>query len=263
MSAAHETIKFTIEDDVAKLTLNRPDRLNSFNIVMHEEVKAAVAQAETEARCLLITGAGRGFCAGQDLADRAVCADGSTPDLGHSLEMYYNPLVRRITSMEIPVICAVNGVAAGAGVNVALACDMVLAAKSAKFVQSFSNLGLLPDSGGSWILPRLIGQARAMGLTLTGTPITADQALDWGMIWQVHEDAALMEAATALAQKLANGPTRGLAATKTFIRTSGLNSLDTQLDLERDKMRELGQSEDYKEGVAAFLAKRPPAFTGK
>lgn len=259
----YDTILFQIENGVATLTLNRPDRLNSFTTQMHEEVREAVALAQREARCLLITGAGRGFCAGQDLADRSVSADGSTPDLGKSLEVYYNPLIRSITSMAMPVVCAVNGVAAGAGVNIALACDMVLAAKSAKFVQSFSNLGLLPDSGGSWILPRLIGQARAMGLTLTGTPITADQALDWGMIWQVHDNDTLIDAAAALAQTLADGPTRGLAATKKFIRQSSLNSLDTQLDLERDTMRDLGQSNDYKEGVAAFLEKRKPAFTGQ
>lgn len=260
---AYETILFEIDEGVATLTLNRPDRLNSFNTHMHEEVKDAVSRAEAQARCLLITGAGRGFCAGQDLADRSVSADGSTPDLGKSLEVYYNPLIRRITSMAMPVVCAVNGVAAGAGVNVALACDMVIAAQSAKFVQSFSNLGLLPDSGGSWILPRLIGQARAMGLTLTGTPITAQQAADWGMIWQVVDDDALMDSAKTLAAKFAKGPTRGLAATKKFIRTSGQNSLDTQLDLERDTMRALGQSDDYKEGVAAFLEKRPPVFTGQ
>lgn len=259
---AYETILFEIDAGVATLTLNRPDRLNSFNTQMHEDVKDAVSHAEAEARCLMITGAGRGFCAGQDLADRSVSADGSTPDLGKSLEVYYNPLIRRITAMAMPVVCAVNGVAAGAGVNIALACDMVIAAQSAKFVQSFSNLGLLPDSGGSWVLPRLIGQARAMGLTLTGTPITAQQAADWGMIWQVVGDDVLMETAEALAAKFAQGPTRGLAATKKFIRTSGQNSLDTQLDLERDTMRELGQSEDYKEGVAAFLEKRPPTFTG-
>lgn len=259
----YEAILFGIADGVARLTLNRPDRLNSFTVAMHEEVAAALATLESsDARALLITGAGRGFCAGQDLNDRAVSPNGESVDLGLSVERYYNPLIRRLTSLDMPVICAVNGVAAGAGANIALACDIVLAARSAKFIESFAAIGLIPDSGGSWALPRLVGQARAMGMALTGEPIAAEQAADWGLIWKCVDDAVLMTEAEALASRLAAGPTRGLAATKRLIRDTWKKPLDTGLDDERDLMRLLGASNDYREGVAAFLEKRRPNFTG-
>jgi len=212
---------------------------------------------------LVITGAGRGFCAGQDLSDRAVAPDASkTPDLGESLEFRYNPLVRRITTLEMPVICAVNGVAAGAGANIAFAADIVIAAKSAKFIQSFANIGLVPDSGGTWSLPRLAGLPRAMGLALTGEPLTAEKAEAWGLIWKCVEDAELGAATDAIATKFASAPTKGLAATKKLLRESSENSLTQQLELERDWQRTLGQTNDYREGVASFLEKRTPKFTG-
>lgn len=261
----YKTLEFEINDGAAILTLNRPDRLNSFTIEMHEEMQNALTRIETDKsiRALLLTGAGRGFCAGQDLNDRSV-APGSEPvDLGHACETYWNPMVRRLSEMPIPVICAVNGVAAGAGANVALACDIVLAAKSAKFIQSFANIGLIPDSGGTWVLPRLIGQARALAITLTGEPIKAEKAENWGMIYKAVDDEALLEDATALAKRLAKGPTKGLAETKKRIRLSAQNTLTEELDHERDAMRMLGNSSDYAEGVASFLEKRTPTFTGQ
>jgi 2-(1,2-epoxy-1,2-dihydrophenyl)acetyl-CoA isomerase len=261
---SYETILFEIEGGAAKLTLNRPDRLNSFTVQMHEEVADALDRVEAEgARALLLTGAGLGFCAGQDLSDRAVKPGGEPVDLGESVEKRYNPLVRRLTSMARPVVCAVNGVAAGAGANIAFACDIVLAARSAKFIQSFANIGLVPDSGGTWILPRIAGQARALGMALTGEPIPAEKAEAWGLIWKCVDDELLAEEAWALTQKLAAGPTRGLAATKQSIRGAWFNTLDEELDNERDLMRELGRSADYQEGVAAFMEKRKPSFTGR
>jgi 2-(1,2-epoxy-1,2-dihydrophenyl)acetyl-CoA isomerase len=261
---AYETILFEIANGAARLTLNRPDRLNSFTVQMHSEVAEALTQVEQDedVRALLITGAGRGFCAGQDLADRAV-APGEGVDLGESLENRYNPLIRRLVNLPKPVMCAVNGVAAGAGSNLALAADIVFAAKSAKFIQSFANLGLVPDSGGPWILPRLAGQARALGLALTGQPITAEQAESWGLIWRAVDDASLMDEANALVEQFARGPTKGYAAIKRAIRGSWSASLDDQLDCERDNQRELGFSADFREGVAAFSEKRKPNFTGR
>ena len=260
----YETIKFAIAGGVARLTLNRPERLNSFTVAMHGEVAAALEKVANspEARTLLITGEGRGFCAGQDLNDRAVAPGNEPVDLGESVERYYNPLIRRIVSLDMPVVCAVNGVAAGAGANIALACDVVLAARSAKFVESFAAIGLIPDSGGTWTLPRLVGQARALGLALTGEPLGAEQAAAWGLIWKCVDDDQLMPEAEALAARFATGPTQGLAATKHAIRGSGLRTLDEELDHERDLMRRLGRSNDYAEGVAAFLEKRRPNFTG-
>lgn len=263
--AAYEHILSERRGDVLVLTLNRPDRLNSFTAAMHGEVADAMAIVERDSavRALLLTGAGRGFCAGQDLADRAVAPGDAPVDLGDSVERYYAPLVRRLTGLPKPVVCAVNGVAAGAGANIALACDIVLAARSAKFIQSFANIGLIPDSGGTWVLPRLIGQARALGLALTGEPLSAEKAEAWGMIWKCVDDDALADEAGTLAARFAAGPTRGLAATKRLIRRSSLHSLDEELDLERDAMRELGASADYQEGVAAFMTKRKPVFTGR
>ena len=258
-----ETIKLEIGTGVARLTLNRPDRLNSFTVQMHDEVSRALeAVTKSEARVLVLTGAGRGFCAGQDLSDRAVAPGGDGVDLGESLEKRYNPLIRSLTSLEMPVICAVNGVAAGAGANIALACDVVIAAKSAKFIQSFANIGLIPDSGGTWTLPRLAGQARAMGLALTGEPLTAERAEAWGMIWKCVEDDQLQAEVDALAAKFASAPTRGLADTKKLIRESGTRALADQLERERDAQRALGRTTDYKEGVSAFMEKRTPKFTG-
>ncbi len=262
---AFETILFSIEAGAGRLTLNRPDRLNSFTVQMHGEIAEALTTVESDksVRALLITGAGRGFCAGQDLSDRAVSPSGETPDLGLSVEKRYNPLIRRLTSMPMPVVCAVNGVAAGAGASLAFACDIVVAAKSAKFIMSFANIGLVPDSGSSWALPRLAGQARALGLALTGDPLPAATAADWGLIWKCVEDEKLAEEANALIAKFASAPTRGLAETKKLIRTAFARPLDEQLDLERDRMRELGRSDDYREGVDAFLTKRKPSFKGK
>jgi len=258
---AYETIDFKLEAGIARLTLNRPDRLNSFTVQMHEEVADALGRLEG-ARTLILTGAGRGFCAGQDLNDRAV-APGEAVDLGESVEQRYNPLIRTLTGLPMPVIARVNGVAAGAGANIALACDIVIAAKSAKFIQSFAAIGLIPDSGGTWVLPRLVGQARALGLALTGEPLGAEQAADWGLIWKAVEDEKLDEEVDALAARFASGPTRGLARIKRMIRESWGHSLDEELDRQRDAMRELGYSDDYREGVAAFMEKRKPSFAGK
>jgi 2-(1,2-epoxy-1,2-dihydrophenyl)acetyl-CoA isomerase len=261
----YETILFDIADGAARLTLNRPDRLNSFTVQMHQEVADAFTRVEADAavRTLMITGAGRGFCAGQDLSDRAVAPGGEAVDLGDSVERFYNPLIRRIVALPMPVVCAVNGVAAGAGANIALACDIVIAAKSAKFIESFANIGLIPDSGGSWMLPRLAGQARALGMALTGQPIPAEQAQAWGLIWKCVDDDQLTAETDALITRFANGPTRGLAETKRLIRSSWSRTLDEELDLQRDTMRALGFSDDYKEGVAAFTEKRTPKFTGR
>ncbi len=255
------TIILDQSDGIARITLNRPDRLNSFTRVMHAELQAALDEA-SDSRVVILTGAGRGFCAGQDLNDRAV-APGEAVDLGETVEASWNPLIRRLATMPQPVIARVNGVAAGAGANIALACDIVVAAKSAKFIQSFSALGLVPDSGGSWHLPRLVGQARALGLALTGEPLPAETAADWGLIWKAVDDEALDAEVDALAAKLAGLPPLGLAAIKAIIRTSGERTLDQELDLQRDEMRRLGFTEDYREGVAAFLEKRPAKFVGR
>ena len=255
-----ESITLAVADGIARITLNRPDRLNSFTRAMHGELREALDDLG-DARVVIITGAGRGFCAGQDLNDRAV-APGEAVDLGESVEESWNPLIRRLAALPQPVIARVNGVAAGAGANIALACDLVVAAKSAKFIQSFAALGLIPDSGGSWHLPRLVGQARALGLALTGEPLPAEKAAEWGLIWKCVEDDALDAEVDALAARLAALPPLGLAAIKAIIRTTGTRTLDQELDLQRDEMRRLGFTADYREGVAAFLEKRPAIFTG-
>ena len=260
----YEHILFDIRTGIARLTLNRPDRLNSFTVAMHLEVRSALEQvkADGSVRVLLLTGAGRGFCAGQDLSDRAVVADDASVDLGQAIEEYYAPLVLALRALPVPVICAVNGVAAGAGANIALACDIVVAARSANFIEAFCRLGLIPDTGGTYFLPRLIGSARAMGLAMLGEKLSAERAESWGLIWKCVDDEKLAEEVEALAQHFAQAPTRGLARTKQALQASPANTLEQQLNMERDFMRELGKSADYREGVSSFLEKRNPQFTG-
>jgi 2-(1,2-epoxy-1,2-dihydrophenyl)acetyl-CoA isomerase len=259
------SILLDITDGVAKLTLNRPDKLNSFNVEMHHQLRAALEKISQDksVRVLLLTGAGRGFCAGQDLADRDVSVGATPPDLGYTLDTYYNPLVRKLRALPVPVICAVNGVAAGAGANLALACDIVIAARSANFIQAFCKIGLLPDSGGTYNLPRLVGSARAMGLAMLGDKLSAEQAEQWGLIWKCFDDDKLHDEAMKLAKHFATQPTKGLGFIKEAIYASQNNSLDEQLNLERDLQKIAGQSDDYREGVSAFMQKRAPNFTGK
>ena len=256
------TILADLTNGVATLTLNRPEKLNAFNEAMHQELVHLLDRIELDRaiRTVLITGAGRGFCAGQDLNDRI---DADIVDLGDTLDRLYNPLIRRIHKLERPVVCAVNGVAAGAGANLALACDIVLAARSASFIQSFAKLGLVPDAGGSFILPRLVGRARAAGMAMLAEKIEAERAADWGLIWEVVDDDHLLDKAITLAEHLAEQPTRGLGLIKRALNASACNDLDQQLDLERDLQREAGQTEDYKEGVSAFLERRPAVFKGR
>jgi len=257
----NDTVLVDDHDGWVKITLNRPDRLNSLNVDLHLALRAAL-DAARQSRAVLITGAGRGFCAGQDLGERNPDSGDWPPDLGAMLRDYFNPLIRQVSDLPVPVVCAVNGVAAGAGASLALACDIVLAARSAKFIQAFSKIGLAPDAGASWFLPARIGQARATALALTGAPVTAEQAADWGMIWQCHDDAALMPAAEALVSQLAAGPTAAFAATKALVQDAAANSLSEQLDAEAAAQQALGRSADYAEGVRAFLAKRPARFGG-
>jgi 2-(1,2-epoxy-1,2-dihydrophenyl)acetyl-CoA isomerase len=265
MVQTFESVRLDVADGVATLTLNRPDRLNSFTVAMHGEVRAALddVAGRSDVRCLVLTGAGRGFCAGQDLADRAVAPGDAPVDLGASIETYYKPLLLRLRALSMPTICAVNGVAAGAGANIPFACDLVYAAKSASFIQSFAKIGLVPDCGGTWWLPRLVGPARAMGLALLGDKLPAAQAEEWGLIWRCIEDDELMPTVMAVAKQLAAGPTRGYVRTRQAIEGSMQMPFLAALDAERDFQRELGSSADYREGVAAFMEKRAPRFRGR
>lgn len=265
MTQRYEQIRFTLEDGVGVITLNRPDRLNSFTAVMHGELASALDEIEacTTLRGVVITGAGRGFCAGQDLGERRPLPEGQRRDLGEGLLQFYRPLILRLRALPVPVVCFVNGVAAGAGASLALACDVVYATESARFIQAFSKIGLLPDAGGTWFLPRLVGSARAMGAALFAGPVSARQAETWGLIWQCIPDEALDTTMTDVVRTLAQGPTRAYAATKQAMYAASGNTLAQQIDLECDLQRELGYSDDYKEGVRAFTEKRAPNFQGK
>lgn len=256
------TILFDIEDGVARVTLNRPDRLNAFDGPTARLLQARLDECASlhEVRAVLLTGAGKGFCAGQDLAE---VADPQGPPMSTILAEHYNPIVRKIRTMPKPVLAAVNGVAAGAGANLALACDLVVAARSASFVQAFCRLGLVPDSGGTYFLTRGLGAQRAMGLALFGDKLPAEEAERWGLIWRCVDDAELMTVAGDMARRLATGPTLGFARTKQAIHAAEVRGLEAQLDLERDFQRELGYSEDYREGVGAFMERRAPAFRGR
>jgi 2-(1,2-epoxy-1,2-dihydrophenyl)acetyl-CoA isomerase len=262
---ADETVLVERVGGVTRVTLNRPDRLNAFTLDMHAELRAAFSQIESDEACraVVMTGAGRGFCAGQDLAARKAKPGDLPPDLGASLDANYNPLIRRMRALPKPIVTAVNGVAAGAGANLALNGDIVLAARSARFIQSFSKLGLIPDAGGTWLLPRLMGEARAKAAVMLAEPIAAEQAEAWGLIWKVIDDDKLADEAMRLATHLAAGPTQGFAAQKAAIQAAAVNGYNAQLDLERDTQRMLGLTADYQEGVTAFLEKRPARFTGK
>jgi 2-(1,2-epoxy-1,2-dihydrophenyl)acetyl-CoA isomerase len=264
MTTPYEQIRFESRHGIARITLDRPERLNSFTTQMHAELRDALHRVANDdsLRVLLLTGAGRGFCAGQDLSDRAVAPGDEPVDLGASIENNYRPLVQALRELPLPVVCGVNGVAAGAGANLALACDIVVACRSASFIQAFCRIGLIPDTGGTYFLPRLVGSARAMGLALLGDKLTAEQAEQWGLIWKCVDDAEFASTVDAMLEHLAQAPTRGLAAIKRALHASAGNTLEQQTTLERDVQRDLGRSHDYREGVAAFLAKRPPIFTG-
>lgn len=265
MTQAYTQIEFTLKDGVGLITLNRPDRLNSFTAVMHGELARALDTLEgcAELRAVVITGAGRGFCAGQDLGERKPLPEGQRRDLSEGLRNFYRPLILRLRALPVPVVCVVNGVAAGAGASLALACDVVFAVESARFIQAFGKIGLLPDAGGTWFMPRLIGSARAMGTALFGEPVSARQAESWGLIWRCIPDASLEDTKAELLRTLAQGPTRAYAATKQALQASGGHTLEQQIDLECELQRQLGYTDDYLEGMHAFAEKRAPAFQGK
>ena len=246
------------------ITLNRPDRLNALNDAMHLELRQALDEVEADESCraVMITGAGRGFCSGQDLSDRVI-NPGEAPVPRTSLERYYNPLVRRLRALPFPVVAAVNGVAAGAGCNLALACDIVVASLKANFIQSFARVGLIPDTGGTWFLPRLVGDARARGLALLAQDLPAEKAASWGLIWRAVDDEVLMHEAHRICEHFAMAPTQSLALIKRALNESVRNTLDAQLDLERDLQRLANSTPDYAEGVRAFMEKRRPNFTGR
>ncbi|MSP50532.1 MAG: 2-(1,2-epoxy-1,2-dihydrophenyl)acetyl-CoA isomerase [Alphaproteobacteria bacterium] len=265
MSTTATTVLYQAEAGVATLTLNRPESLNALTGAMHGELRAALARAagDPEVRCLVLTGAGRGFCSGADLTDSSVIAAGGVPDLAKTLETTYNPLIRALRDLPKPIVAAVNGVAAGAGANIALSCDLVLAARSALFIQAFCKIGLIPDAGGTWLLPRHVGRARAAGLALLGDKLPAEQAEAWGLIWKVVDDDKLADEAAKLAGHLATQPTTALGLIKKALAGAETNTLDAQLDLERDLQTIAGRTDDFREGVAAFREKRPTRFTGR
>jgi 2-(1,2-epoxy-1,2-dihydrophenyl)acetyl-CoA isomerase len=261
MHMSEATILHDRRDGYSVISLNRPDRLNSFNRQQHAELRAALDECAGSAdiHAIVLTGQGRGFCAGQDLSD-VDDMGGDRPDLGKTLHENYNPLIRAMRTLPKPIVCAVNGVAAGAGANIALACDIVLAARSAKFIQAFSKIALIPDAGGTYWLTHLLGEARAKALALTAQPLSAEDAAQWGLIWKAVDDDRLMAEACALAESFAAGPTHAYGLTKMAIQAASTNSLDEQLELERRLQREAGMSDDYKEGVKAFLEKRPANY---
>lgn len=262
MEEIEQPVNVTIGEGWHKIVLNRPEKLNAFTQTMHQALAKALDDAADEkCRAVLLTGAGRGFCAGQDLAMRA--GQSGLHDLGATIEQFYNPLIRKLRTLRKPVVCAVNGVAAGAGANIALACDIVLAARSASFIQAFAKIGLIPDSGGTFFLPRLVGEARARALIMTGARVSAEQAEAWGMIWKVYDDDTLHDEALKLVKWFATQPTQGLALSKQALNISPNNTLDQQLDLERDLQKKAGLTPDYREGIVAFMEKRPPNFTGR
>ncbi len=258
------SILFDYENGIARITLNRPERLNSFTDAMHEALFAALCSVEHDPalRVVLLTGAGRGFCAGQDQSERKPDPSGKPRDLGEGLERYYKPLILKLRSLPVPVVCALNGVAAGAGASLALACDIVMATRSAYFVQAFGKLGLLPDAGATYLLPRLVGTARAMGLALLGDRLSAEQAAQWGLIWRCVDDADFAVETEAVVERLATSATRAMGASKLVIHAAAHHTLAEQLDLEISAQRALGHTEDYREGAAAFREKRAPRFRG-
>lgn len=261
----YANILFESADGIARLTLNRPDKLNSFTEAMHLEVRDALDRIQSDAshRVLVLSGAGRGFCAGQDLGDRAMQMQaGRMPDLGQTVERFYKPLVLTLQNLRVPTIAAVNGIAAGAGASIALACDLVIAAESASFLQAFSKIGLIPDTGGTWFLPQRVGMARAMGLALLAEKLPATRAAEWGLIWSCVPDTDFNAEVDRIAHQLAQGPTKALVRTRQAMHTAPMHTLEQQLSMEGGFMRELGWSADYAEGVAAFNEKRPARFTG-